>query len=320
MMSMPVDIVELDYRGILQQKVAWTICRAISEANTKMGKACMLFMRWNDSPMRVAIPAKYFVVVGPSLDTMEGTSIYEPEVKDVVVVLDDTLLLGLEPWARSGIRKVTDGIKEGGLVVMVTKRNKDEISAYLPKAEHKYRFALVDAAPISAGLWRPLDPEEVTHVKVLGTIAQFAPEVVDYGDAEAVVKERYPDKLSVLKEAYERKVTGEVTETGPPTPVPKMLGWRELPDVPIAIKAAPISGRNPYYSKGTAKTAIPVIDRSKCSKCALCWMSCPEGAIEETPDGFFNVLGDYCSGCGICASVCPLKCIEMVNKLDLAWR
>ncbi|MCS7139250.1 MAG: pyruvate synthase subunit PorD [Candidatus Nezhaarchaeota archaeon] len=57
----------------------------------------------------------------------------------------------------------------------------------------------------------------------------------------------------------------------------------------------------------------PNVDRSKCVKCLLCWVFCPEGAIEIDEDGFTKVNYTYCKGCGICANECPPKAITMVK-------
>jgi len=54
----------------------------------------------------------------------------------------------------------------------------------------------------------------------------------------------------------------------------------------------------------------PVLDESKCNKCLLCWIYCPEGCI--TKDLVINF--DYCKGCGICAEECPRKAMTMVKE------
>ncbi len=58
----------------------------------------------------------------------------------------------------------------------------------------------------------------------------------------------------------------------------------------------------------------PVIDQSKCIKCLICWVYCPEPAIYKTPSGLVEINYDYCKGCGICAEECPRKAITMVSE------
>jgi 2-oxoacid:acceptor oxidoreductase delta subunit (pyruvate/2-ketoisovalerate family) len=58
----------------------------------------------------------------------------------------------------------------------------------------------------------------------------------------------------------------------------------------------------------------PVINKGKCNKCSLCWIYCPDTAIELDGDGFYQIRYAYCKGCGICAQVCPRKAINMERE------
>jgi pyruvate ferredoxin oxidoreductase delta subunit len=62
---------------------------------------------------------------------------------------------------------------------------------------------------------------------------------------------------------------------------------------------------------GSWRAMRPVLDPDACTKCGICWMSCPEGAIKKTDTGFEIDL-EYCKGCAICAKRCPIKAIKMV--------
>jgi 2-oxoacid:acceptor oxidoreductase delta subunit (pyruvate/2-ketoisovalerate family) len=50
----------------------------------------------------------------------------------------------------------------------------------------------------------------------------------------------------------------------------------------------------------------------KCTRCLLCVLFCPDGAIHWKPDKA-DIEFDYsfCKGCGICANECPTKAITM---------
>ena len=88
------------------------------------------------------------------------------------------------------------------------------------------------------------------------------------------------------------------------------LGWKELEIG--GIMAQPGSARE--YQTGDWKSQSPVLDKDKCNKCALCYIFCPEGCINETEDGFFEADLFYCKGCGICDTECPKKAITMVEE------
>ena len=69
------------------------------------------------------------------------------------------------------------------------------------------------------------------------------------------------------------------------------------------------------------RTFKPVIDYSKCIKCLMCWLHCPDTAIKLRQDDFPYSEYAECKGCGACAEACPVKCIEMQrNKKDKIQR
>jgi len=306
-------VVEVNFRGVTQTKVANSLVEMIYQANSKAGRTGMTFLRWNDSPQRVGIPAKIYVVTGESLEELEGTSVYEPEIKDVSVAFDDTMVFGMEAGGNLGIESLVDGIKDKGLVVIVTEHDEKTIRKYLPKGENRYDYVLVRSKIPFEGLWRPLEPSEKAHIKVLGAIARYYPQVFTYEEAKAVVPE---GSLEAFEEGYKNSIHGEMLEKGAVREKPKWPSWKELPKYANVIPAVEISGKNPHYAKGTTKTEIPVIDKEKCTKCGLCWIMCPEGCIVRRPDGYYEVEEDYCSGCGMCESVCAPKAIKMVNLID----
>lgn len=68
---------------------------------------------------------------------------------------------------------------------------------------------------------------------------------------------------------------------------------------------------------GNWKVMQPVLDKSKCIKCALCQFYCPEVCISGMESGvkdFPKFDNEYCKGCGICANVCPKAAINMEKE------
>ena len=57
----------------------------------------------------------------------------------------------------------------------------------------------------------------------------------------------------------------------------------------------------------------PVIDPSKCTRCLMCWVLCPEGVIDKEKEKL-EIDMNYCKGCGLCAHECPKKAISMISE------
>ena len=65
---------------------------------------------------------------------------------------------------------------------------------------------------------------------------------------------------------------------------------------------------------GSWRTFRPEVDYSKCTRCTICWVYCPDAAITRREDDSPEIDYDYCKGCGICANECPTKAIAMKRE------
>ncbi len=68
------------------------------------------------------------------------------------------------------------------------------------------------------------------------------------------------------------------------------------------------------YKTGDWRTQKPDWTETKCIRCGICWMYCPDAAVYRKDDGYFTADYDYCKGCGICGRECPTGAITMLEE------
>ena len=69
-------------------------------------------------------------------------------------------------------------------------------------------------------------------------------------------------------------------------------------------------GSSKKNKTGSWRTFRPVRDKKKCTKCGLCWIFCPDNAIDKN----FNINYDYCKGCLICVRECPFNALTVKKE------
>ena len=60
------------------------------------------------------------------------------------------------------------------------------------------------------------------------------------------------------------------------------------------------------------RTAVALIDESRCIGCTLCIDACPVDAIVGAAQLMHTVVEPWCIGCRLCVPPCPIDCIAMV--------
>ena len=69
---------------------------------------------------------------------------------------------------------------------------------------------------------------------------------------------------------------------------------------------------------GTWRVERPELDYDTCTRCGLCLLACPDGAISLDQDGRPVIDYGHCKGCMICAQMCPLHGIGTTKEVR-AW-
>ena len=328
--------VEIIYRGVFQKTLAKNITRGIVLAAHNEGKLGISFGRYGDSPERNGIPAKSFAIIATDEQTLEaGMAQYEPKQVDVTVVLDDTLCKGTESWAWYGLRPVNGALKSGRALIVISLQDAPALLKLIHRREKPYKLGIVKGVTSFSGMW--VYKDDHTDVRVLGAIAKALPELVSLKSVEQFIIEKLknPLKVTSARTAFDRFTTIDVkpgqgnAEELETYAFPK---WGDM-RLGVSIKGQPQGGpykdpvtkqaggfrpeRNRLFKKYSTRTMRPVVNFATCTKCTLCWLNCPDGSFDVTPDGTYDVDLESCCGCGICEAVCPVKnCISMVDESE----
>jgi 2-oxoacid:acceptor oxidoreductase delta subunit (pyruvate/2-ketoisovalerate family) len=84
---------------------------------------------------------------------------------------------------------------------------------------------------------------------------------------------------------------------------------KEMPLTPLSFPTVGSIGQT-----GLWRSFRPIVDYSKCTRCTLCWIYCPDAAISRREDDSPEIDYNFCKGCGICANECPVKAITMKRE------
>lgn len=73
----------------------------------------------------------------------------------------------------------------------------------------------------------------------------------------------------------------------------------------------------PHLALRPIKHAVAQVDKSRCTRCGRCVISCNDGGhrayvVDEA--GYPTVDSQKCYGCGLCPDVCPADCIRLVAR------
>jgi pyruvate ferredoxin oxidoreductase delta subunit len=88
------------------------------------------------------------------------------------------------------------------------------------------------------------------------------------------------------------------------------LTWKDLEIGCIVTEP----GSSSEYCTGDWRSQKPTYNFTRCIKCGLCQIYCPEGCIGQNADGYFEANMFWCKGCGICPRECPTGVISMVDE------
>jgi len=326
--------VEIQYRGIFQKNLGKKIGSDIVIVASRMGRIGFSNGRYSDSPERNGIPCKYFAFVSHDLSEEEleaecGAKL-DIDQCDISVVLDDTMLKGVEPWGWHGVRPINEKVQPGGTLLVVSMKSADELMQFIAKKPYSWKLATYTGDLSFAGLW--VNRDDLTHEKTLGAVAGIDPDVISIEAVENYLRNKAPKEphraegarqaCEEVRRTVRTVKAGEGIEWKHEIPVlPKWFEFMEGAAVPAVRREFSLGpkgqSRNESFKRGTTKNQRPVVRFDLCTKCTLCWLECPDQCFDQTADGMYDIAYEYCTGCNKCAQICPVnECIVMVDELQ----
>ncbi|HHY34784.1 MAG TPA: 4Fe-4S binding protein [Firmicutes bacterium] len=85
-----------------------------------------------------------------------------------------------------------------------------------------------------------------------------------------------------------------------------MTKLKSAKDIPIG-GIIPEPGNSRAYRTGEWRSQRPVWIPEGCVHCLMCWVYCPDNAIEVEDGKVKGIDYNHCKGCGICVRECPRK-------------
>ncbi|MCL2818241.1 MAG: 4Fe-4S binding protein [Actinomycetia bacterium] len=88
--------------------------------------------------------------------------------------------------------------------------------------------------------------------------------------------------------------------------------WKTA-DFPIGMVGLE-AGNSRDYITGGWRSERPVWNKEKCQHCMMCWVICPDAAIQVKNEKMVGIDFNHCKGCGICIGECRFGALKMVPE------
>ena len=239
---------------------------------------------------------------------------------DIIVLGDETLL-------RDPTASVLAGRGEAGLLFV----NTTDAAALAAKHGIDRPVSLDLTAMTAAALGR------ASALSVgLGAASARLTGCVGLEDLLAAVEEELKEvhlspeelekSLALAREVYESlepaNLSPAVESEREPLPVTHNggvgSGYARGYDGPVAGSPSILAtGNSTARLTGSWRLEKPEIDRDLCTRCSLCLILCPDGAVELDDEGYPVIDYEHCKGCMICEHVCPIRAIAREQEVKV---
>lgn len=288
------DLIEIRWHGRGGQG-AVTSTELLALAAIAEGKNAQAFPAFG--PERRGAPVLAFTRISAEKPILVRAGIENP---DVIVVLEPNLL---------PVTDVASGLKQNGIIVVNSTKTAVELQQQLG---YEFKIVAVNATAIA----RELLGVPIVNTTMLGALIK-ATGVIDINSLEEPLHERFGPRaksnLDACRKAFKEAVIVEPDSSKKQSrQVPETVKLPPWQDFPVAcLVTRPGSGSS--YRTGDWRVQHPIWDNTRCIKCGICYIFCPEPCVRQNQDGYFEADYYYCKGCGICAKECWTGAITMVE-------
>jgi hypothetical protein len=127
-------------RGVTQDMEGRHLSLLLANGADKGGKFVQAWDNYADLPDRVGVPLRKYTRI--SDEEIEMRYVYENHKPNMSIVMDDTIVKGMD---------ILRGMPKGGVLVVNTKRDPDEILKLIPNKDLLSKLVCVDATGIIGG-------------------------------------------------------------------------------------------------------------------------------------------------------------------------
>lgn len=128
-------------RGVTMTKEARDVARALADSAAKEGKFVQAWENYMDQPDRIGVPVRAYARISP--EDIESKYVYQNDHPDIVVVIEETLLKGVD---------ILHGMKQNGVLVVNSKRSPENLLKFIPDTGNLKKLAIVDASGLGKSI------------------------------------------------------------------------------------------------------------------------------------------------------------------------
>jgi pyruvate ferredoxin oxidoreductase gamma subunit len=233
------------------------------------------------------------------------------ERPDLVIIMDVSLL-------GEATEQVFQGVHATTQVIVNSARQPPSTITDLPSCH----FHWMDMDPIAKqAIGRPfvsaiaaaVAAKCVPALKLDQLVEAVRAEISDFGGSEELIE----NNLVAARHAYALTPALDLTRLAG-TPEGLTFSSQAIAHPRSSELIGPtIKHRGSAALRATGNWRIerPFIDLTKCKRCFLCYLYCPEAAMRLDSNNFPYIDFDHCKGCMICYQECPTEAISRRSEL-----